>query len=884
MQEKQLEQLNKLAKVFNPENVITSAEIEQVLVGILQIMDSFKKSNDSLNKETKQVVETLLERVIEENTRLKTDLEKNLLLSNKELNEKLSKFIDDKTKIFEEKISSANSILDEIQSIEVKDGKDADEEKIIAEIVAILKREEIKEETADSIIEKINTSDFKIDASRIKNLPTSNIPINTDFAISKSIYQLADVFLDNLSSGDALLWNSTTNRWENGAVSGGAWSSITGTPTEVAYFDALGNGTSDNLFTRDPANQATLIGMLQNAGVDAAGIAIGDDLLGLPGTNGIVMRRGDDADVVGNTLIGIIDATPLGAPSAYMGFSRADDFVTGEFYQQFFFAGNGGISAGDGTDSGLFQVGVGGAELGADNNDGGGNDIIAITADLNGGAGAQQLRGRYQDGTNDYGWQLASDGITFDFDNFSGASGTFYTFPTADATVDGQVLTGHADGTTTWEAVVATAALTDTYIGFGDSSNILTGDADFTYGSLYSLVSQVTPDNSDSLLYSTASFTGSGLDDLTLTWDSSIYASNKYGGNLTITIDTTGSPDTFNWYFTGGYSQTIGSGTSVAITGGVQTLNDADGNKIAEIQFGATTGHTATDHWNAHTSLGGNPNPKGYLLQDNLNHEFLVANSGGGTYKFGDDGTNGGSQWWGNGTQLFIADNNGELGLFAPRYLRFEHPVVGTYTAALVDMQNKIWNNYGKFRVRNATTSSDWFDVDPATQEIRIGDITSVGNDTLFTINDSSAIITGTLDGVFTLQNVAGADGFVLDTANKTSQLGFISGTGINGNYLLIDDANHDSRIVTDSSGYFSVKGGSNILFQVNASGRAVSIGDVLAAVNGTKVVVDDVSQLVTITNVPTYADDTAAAAGGLTTGQLYKTTTLGITSLNIVP
>jgi hypothetical protein len=37
----------------------------------------------------------------------------------------------------------------------------------------------------------------------------------------------------------------------SGAGGGGAFTSITGTPTEVAYFDALGNGTSDSLFTRD---------------------------------------------------------------------------------------------------------------------------------------------------------------------------------------------------------------------------------------------------------------------------------------------------------------------------------------------------------------------------------------------------------------------------------------------------------------------------------------------------------------------------------------------------------------------------------------------------------------------------------------------------------
>jgi len=67
-------------------------------------------------------------------------------------------------------------------------------------------------------------------------------------------------------------------------------------------------------------------------------------------------------------------------------------------------------------------------------------------------------------------------------------------------------------------------------------------------------------------------------------------------------------------------------------------------------------------------------------------------------------------------------------------------------------------------------------------------------------------------------------------------------------------------------------------------TGGEVSFGDINSINNGTFITVDDISQLVTISNVPTYADDAAAVVGGLTTGQLYKTTTGGITSLNIVP
>ena len=53
---------------------------------------------------------------------------------------------------------------------------------------------------------------------------------------------------------------------------------------------------------------------------------------------------------------------------------------------------------------------------------------------------------------------------------------------------------------------------------------------------------------------------------------------------------------------------------------------------------------------------------------------------------------------------------------------------------------------------------------------------------------------------------------------------------------------------------------------------------------NSTKITIDDANEQITITNVPTYANDAAAITGGLTTGMLYKTTTGGITALNIVP
>ena len=81
-------------------------------------------------------------------------------------------------------------------------------------------------------------------------------------------------------------------------------------------------------------------------------------------------------------------------------------------------------------------------------------------------------------------------------------------------------------------------------------------------------------------------FTGSGLDDATLTGHYTGTASNKI---FYVRIDGTGTPDTFEWS-TDNFSTT--EATDVAITGSDQSL--ADG---ISINFGSTTGHTSGDVW-----------------------------------------------------------------------------------------------------------------------------------------------------------------------------------------------------------------------------------------------------------------------------------------------
>ena len=60
------------------------------------------------------------------------------------------------------------------------------------------------------------------------------------------------------------------------------------------------------------------------------------------------------------------------------------------------------------------------------------------------------------------------------------------------------------------------------------------------------------------------------------------------------------------------------------------------------------------------------------------------------------------------------------------------------------------------------------------------------------------------------------------------------------------------------------------MVVHVDDPNQQVTVGEI----GGTYILIDAGSDLITITDVPTYADDTAAGVGGLTGGQLYVTAT----------
>lgn len=161
-----IKHLQKLAEVFDTDKIITSDEIEQVLKGILVIMNSFKKDNQTLNKETTTIVENLLTKVVSEHEKLKDDVSQITSSSENKISSKL-----------ESTLEEVKGIVKQINAIErPKDGKDADEEKIIESVLSQIKLPEQKEtilDTPEEIADKLESlkGDNRLDASAIKNLP-----------------------------------------------------------------------------------------------------------------------------------------------------------------------------------------------------------------------------------------------------------------------------------------------------------------------------------------------------------------------------------------------------------------------------------------------------------------------------------------------------------------------------------------------------------------------------------------------------------------------------------------------------------------------------------------------------------------------------------------
>jgi len=288
----------------------------------------------------------------------------------------------------------------------------------------------------------------------------------------------------------------------------GPFSGLTGTPTEVAYFDALGNGTSDSYFTRD---ENTKEGVM-NFEVYAVG-SIND------GSSQEVQWKADNAGATGNSIALVFDgvddtdtvlaawnlANPTNTASVVGG---TGNFVPPAGTAQFVGGGTSGYQ------NQLDLLGQGYQASASVYTDGG--TRFAINGILNVGRGMNPFMAAFDFA----GASTIMEMTTTDFDLSTSDGSTYNTFlalndvrasliyestangdsgiraqdselrlynkgiqtnwPTTAGTT-GQVLTKIAANQLGWSTPGTTTALTQNYIGYGNASNILTGNSNFTY-------------------------------------------------------------------------------------------------------------------------------------------------------------------------------------------------------------------------------------------------------------------------------------------------------------------------------------------------------------------------------------------------------------------
>lgn len=174
--DKNIEQLNKLAKLFNADKIITADEIDQILKGVLKIMTTFKKENEDLTSETKSLVENIISEVSSKYEEIKSTVDE------KTMQQGVSLSAD-----FDSKVKEIKDLIEVVKTLKPENGKDADEERVIEEVLSKIKLPEYKETVLDDgvkIAEKLNGLEEVIDQKVIKGLAKKIQDISSNIAHS----------------------------------------------------------------------------------------------------------------------------------------------------------------------------------------------------------------------------------------------------------------------------------------------------------------------------------------------------------------------------------------------------------------------------------------------------------------------------------------------------------------------------------------------------------------------------------------------------------------------------------------------------------------------------------------------------------------------------
>lgn len=173
-----MENLNKLTRLLGADRIMTAEDVQQILLGIMEILKSYKEGTESINEDTKKVVNSLLEQTVKYNQETISDFKSEAEKAHGERMKELQDFLS------EVKVTLGDM---EVMMSEVKDGKDADEEKVIEEVISRIKIDPtVVTVTAEEIRDRLASlkDEDRLDKSAIKGLDKVIQQKDLDYAIA----------------------------------------------------------------------------------------------------------------------------------------------------------------------------------------------------------------------------------------------------------------------------------------------------------------------------------------------------------------------------------------------------------------------------------------------------------------------------------------------------------------------------------------------------------------------------------------------------------------------------------------------------------------------------------------------------------------------------
>ena len=273
MNPNQLTQLEKLAKVFNTDNVITPEDIAQVVEGIAQIIKVERENIKGISDEHKQTLQSVIETVSNEHDKILKEVKNT---SQNAISE-ATKALDNVTKGIEE----VKRIAKEVMEMKPENGLDADEDLIVEKVLAEIKLPEYKETVLDNgeqIRDKLSSleGEQRLDISAIKGAEKLSTQANLDRAIS--ILDQRTQFLINKqtsSTSGATAFTDLTDVPSSYSGQGGKAVRVNVGETGLEFFTASGSGTVTSVAATVPTGLTISGSPITAAGTLAIGLDTG---------------------------------------------------------------------------------------------------------------------------------------------------------------------------------------------------------------------------------------------------------------------------------------------------------------------------------------------------------------------------------------------------------------------------------------------------------------------------------------------------------------------------------------------------------------------------------------------------------------------------------